>query len=311
MKQRLVVGIVLCALLVGLGIGPVWAAPPATNQIVHVVRWGENLTYIAGQYGTTVQAIMNANGISNPNRIYAGQRLLIPGAAPAPAPVPTCGQVYTIQIGDTLSGIAYRFGISSQRACPGQQHREPEQHLLRPAAPDSLRDLHPPQPCPPPAPPPPVPQPPPPPQPAQPSAGWWYVVQAGRHAWPSSRGALASVSGIIVQANNLPNPNLICVGQKLFVPNARAHAHAHACPSPPGPEPGCEHLLTPRRGETLSGTVQVKGTADIANFWYYKLEFRHDGLDNWHYITGQHTRGRRTTSWEAGTPPRSRRRLHL
>ena len=35
MKHKLVVGVVLCALLVGLSIAPVWAAPPATNRIIH------------------------------------------------------------------------------------------------------------------------------------------------------------------------------------------------------------------------------------------------------------------------------------
>ena len=69
MKQKLIIGTVLCALLIGLSIGPVWAAPAATNQIVHVVRWGENLIYIAEQYGTSVQAIMNVNGLGNPKGV--------------------------------------------------------------------------------------------------------------------------------------------------------------------------------------------------------------------------------------------------
>ncbi|HXQ95553.1 MAG TPA: LysM peptidoglycan-binding domain-containing protein [Candidatus Acidoferrales bacterium] len=44
----------------------------------HVVARGETLTSIAEQYGVTVQALAAANGISNPNAIYAGQRLVIP-----------------------------------------------------------------------------------------------------------------------------------------------------------------------------------------------------------------------------------------
>ena len=44
---------------------------------------------IGRQYGVSAQAIAAANGIGNPNLIFAGQRLIIPGAgAPAPsAPV--------------------------------------------------------------------------------------------------------------------------------------------------------------------------------------------------------------------------------
>ena len=111
--KRLLFGIILCTLLVTLGVGFVSAAPPASPHIVHVVRWGENLTSIAAQYGTTIHAIMQANGLPNANRIYAGQRLLIPHAAPPPAhPPASCGQTYTVRYGDTLSGIAYRFGVS-------------------------------------------------------------------------------------------------------------------------------------------------------------------------------------------------------
>jgi hypothetical protein len=39
----------------------------------------------------------------------------------------------------------------------------------------------------------------------------------------------------------------------------------------------------------LAGIVEARGTADLTNFWYYKLEFRKDGLDEWHYITGSQT----------------------
>lgn len=295
MKKRLVICTMLVALFVGLGIGPIWAAPSATNQIVHVVRWGENLISIAGHYGTSVQAIMHMNGISNPNRIYAGQRLLIPGAVPPPAPAP-CGQVYTIRSGDTLSGIAYRFGVSVNALVQANNIVNPNaiyygQQLQIPCGPCPAPH----HPCPPspPYPPPAAPRPP------KPSAGWWYVVQGGdtlaKLSWRFGVGIWA-----IVRANNLSNPNLICVGQKLFIPKPDTPT-----PAPKPVKPGCEHLLAPRPGDTLSGTVQVKGTADIENFWYYKLEFRHDGLDNWHYITGQHTAVENDVlgSWHTNTVP--------
>jgi len=44
----------------------------------HEVRRGETLATIASQYGVTVQAIAQANGISDPNRIAVGQKLIIP-----------------------------------------------------------------------------------------------------------------------------------------------------------------------------------------------------------------------------------------
>jgi murein DD-endopeptidase MepM/ murein hydrolase activator NlpD len=45
---------------------------------VHVVRPGETLWRISRGYGTTVEAIAQANGISDVTRIGAGQRLWIP-----------------------------------------------------------------------------------------------------------------------------------------------------------------------------------------------------------------------------------------
>ncbi len=61
------------------------AAPaPAATTRTHVVRAGEHLTGIARHYGTTIDAIVRANGITDPSRIYAGQRLTIPVAG-APA----------------------------------------------------------------------------------------------------------------------------------------------------------------------------------------------------------------------------------
>jgi lipoprotein-anchoring transpeptidase ErfK/SrfK len=47
--------------------------------VVHTVKRGENLTRIAARYGTTVNAIVKANGLRNPSHIYVGQRLKISG----------------------------------------------------------------------------------------------------------------------------------------------------------------------------------------------------------------------------------------
>ena len=52
-------------------------SPTATARI-HVVQAGDNLTEIAQRYGVSVDAIMDANEITNPHRIFPGQRLLIP-----------------------------------------------------------------------------------------------------------------------------------------------------------------------------------------------------------------------------------------
>ncbi len=48
------------------------------GQRTHVVQAGENLFRIALRYGVTLDALMRANGITNPNLIYVGQVLRIP-----------------------------------------------------------------------------------------------------------------------------------------------------------------------------------------------------------------------------------------
>jgi hypothetical protein len=52
--------------------------PVAPNSRAHVVQTGQNLYRISIAYGTSISAIAAANGISNPNRIFAGQCLQIP-----------------------------------------------------------------------------------------------------------------------------------------------------------------------------------------------------------------------------------------
>ena len=52
---------------------------------------GENLTFIANGYGTSISAIVAANGIADPSFLRVGQRLTIPGSASVggtPAAVP-------------------------------------------------------------------------------------------------------------------------------------------------------------------------------------------------------------------------------
>ena len=61
-------------------------SPPASGGGVHIVKRGENLFRISLRYGTTVPALLSANGLSNAHRIYAGQRLIIPGRAGNPSP---------------------------------------------------------------------------------------------------------------------------------------------------------------------------------------------------------------------------------
>ncbi len=79
MAKRIGLGVVIALVLTMLiGAQGVWAAPPQWGP-VHIVRCGETLSGIAFRYGVNMWAIANANGIHNINRIFAGQRLIVPG----------------------------------------------------------------------------------------------------------------------------------------------------------------------------------------------------------------------------------------
>jgi LysM repeat protein len=82
--------------------------------ITHVVRWGETLSALAARYGTTVQAILELNGLANPNHIESGQQLHIPGRGSAASPqLPSVSTlVHVVRAGETLTGIARRYRTS-------------------------------------------------------------------------------------------------------------------------------------------------------------------------------------------------------
>jgi LysM repeat protein len=105
----------------------------SAQTTTYTLRPGDNLTRIAARYGTSVDAILAANGVANPNRIYAGQSILIPtgddtSAVQAEAPAsddtsladaPSASDdssavdptTYTVQRGDSAIKIARLFGI--------------------------------------------------------------------------------------------------------------------------------------------------------------------------------------------------------
>ena len=54
------------------------AAPASSSGAFHIVLRGENLFRIALHYGTTVAILAQINNISDPTRIYVGQKIYLP-----------------------------------------------------------------------------------------------------------------------------------------------------------------------------------------------------------------------------------------
>ncbi len=76
----------------------------------HQVRPGDTLSSIAASYGVSMEQIAHTNGISNPDRIFAGQVLTISGSAAVP--VAAASRTHTVAPGESLSEIARDYGVT-------------------------------------------------------------------------------------------------------------------------------------------------------------------------------------------------------
>ncbi len=101
------------------------------------VRPGDTLAKIAGKFGVTVEAIVQANpDIVNPELIYVGDTLSIPGQTR-----------YTVEWGDTLSRVAAEFGLTVNDIVRANNLASPDriqigQELVLPATTDITRTRH-------------------------------------------------------------------------------------------------------------------------------------------------------------------------
>jgi LysM repeat protein len=197
-------------LLVGiwLVVAPVGAATPSQDTVIHVVQWGETLFSIARRYGTSVEAICAANGVADPTRICAGQRLTIP-SVDVPAVPAAAGTVHVVRAGENLYRIALRYGITAQALAEFNGLYNPDcvvvgQTLRIPGSPTAPTVAY---------------------QPTH--AATTHTVQPGE-----TLVGIAVRYGVplwmLVQVNSIASPSYIFPGQVLAIPRANSLAPAPA-----------------------------------------------------------------------------------
>ncbi len=187
----------------------------------HTVRAGETLASIASRYGTTVSALAGANGIANPNLVVVGRSLQISGAAQpstgsgaaSTGGRQLAGQRHTVQRGDTIAGIAGRYGIRTadlvawNGLVDGKIYATTRLVLFNPGNLPGVGGT-------------------------TSSPGGTHVVQSGQ-----SLSTIASRYGVtassIAQANGVTDPNRIRSGQTLTIPGGSSGGGGtFVCPVP-------------------------------------------------------------------------------
>lgn len=108
-SRRALIGLSLLCLLLTL-----WPAAARAAGGTYTVKPGDTLAKIAAANGTTVRAIMQANGIKNADLIYTGQKLVIPGASTTPAS-PAAGPTNAPGVPAPAGGTGFVVSISKQR----------------------------------------------------------------------------------------------------------------------------------------------------------------------------------------------------
>jgi putative chitinase len=100
------------------------------GTIVHTVQRGDTVARLAELYGSSIDAIISANGLNSNGLIFVGQGLVVPVRLGAPATVmqgltpvnatrvppptaaPPTAATYVVRPGDSLLGIAIRFNTT-------------------------------------------------------------------------------------------------------------------------------------------------------------------------------------------------------
>lgn len=208
---------------------------PAAALANVVVKPGETLSEIADRHGVSLTRLMQANGITNPNLVVAGQSLRLPGSSAAGAGS-SSGASVTVQPGDTLSDIADRQGISLNQLMQANGITNPDmvvagQKLVLPGsrratAAAAPREL--------------------------PTAP--YTVKSGETI-SEIADRFGTSTERLIQLNGISNPNLVVAGTRLAIPGRPSSSAAPR--STAAPRNAKEHVV--RSGESLSTIADSYG----------------------------------------------------
>lgn len=214
------------------------------GQSSYTVQSGDTLSGIASQFGMNYSQLAQINNIANPNQIYVGQVLQLRAAAvnhttttPTNSNANTAASSYTVQSGDTLSGIASQFGMSYSQLAQINNIANPNRiyvgQVLRVGGTQSTpvntvsQPRH-----------------------NNASASGSYTVQSG-----DTLSGIASRLGVsyeqLAQSNGIANPNRIYVGQILRVSGQATSYQAPAAAARGG--------YTVQSGDSLSAIAAQYG----------------------------------------------------
>ena len=99
---------------------------PLVSWQAYRMKPNETLPQVAAKYGMSVETLRAINGIGAKSRVPAGHALLVPSQRPSSEAADTLAQVvftavpagrtfyYTAKRGDTLQGVAVRYGVTAQ-----------------------------------------------------------------------------------------------------------------------------------------------------------------------------------------------------
>lgn len=223
---------------------------PITVQDEHVVVPGDTLVEIAESHNTTARAIAEANDLGDPDVIRPGEVLRLPGGS----------RFHRVAMGETLAEIARAYGTTTQALATANGIVDPD--LIFSGSRLQVRGG----------------------SSTGPEAGSTgtstYVVQAGDRL-----GDLAARFGVtsadLLALNDLADPNVLTIGQRLVVPALRftcpvagaTYRNDFGVPKPDGRfhqgidlfAPGGTPVVAPVAGRV----EQVDGSRGGRQFWLH------------------------------------------